>query len=191
MSATVRAAWSKYKKSEWRGEVLADSALRGSGLIPEKIAFPTIRVNVIGWPGWLMVSEAAERVECTLLQRLLQLSKQNRFDEIEQWLERLLSTRQAGWRQGLFSLDAHLKNFGVTGDRIVLLDTGGLTDRWHEVEEKLAFEEAVAQPHVQLGLGTILATRPDIAHRFDAQWKALVNRIAVLALWPQQPQSPR
>ena len=51
------------------------------------------------------------------------------FEEIELWLERLLETRQAGWQRGLFSVDAHLKNFGVCGDRIVLLDTGGLTNR--------------------------------------------------------------
>jgi hypothetical protein len=72
----------------------------------------------------------------------------------------------------------------VAGDRIVLLDPGGLTDRWHEVHERLVFEEVIAQPHVQLGLGAVLARCPAIAVAFDARWKEIVNRESVRSHWP-------
>ena len=48
-------------------------------------------------------------------------------------------------------------------------------DRWAEVERRLAAEENVDRPHEALGLGPALAERPDIADRFDARWKAVVN----------------
>ena len=35
----------------------------------------------------------------------------------------------------------------------MLLDTGGLTDRWSEVERRLLAEESIAQPHIQLVSG--------------------------------------
>jgi hypothetical protein len=129
------------------------------------------------------VSGAAERVEATLLERLAELAREMRFEEVEDWLNRFLRLRQEGWKLGLFSVDAHLKNFGVTGERIILLDTGGLTDRWREVEERLEFEEVAGQPHIQLGLGPILGGQPEIASRFDARWKALVNRDVIGEHW--------
>ena len=84
-------------------------------------------------------------------------------------------------------MDAHLKNFGVCGDRVVLLDTGGLTNRWTEIMDTLAYEEKVTEPHVRLGLGDLLKERPDIAARFNARWKAIVNSAAVRDLWPTRP----
>lgn len=185
-TANIRALWRHYHKSSLRGERLAEAHLAGSGLVPERITFPPTRVKIAGWPRRLTVSEATERIEATLYERLAELARQGRFDEIEVWLERFLDLRQRGWQRGLFSSDAHLKNFGVTGDRIVLLDPGGLTDRWTEVEARLAFEEVVSQPHIQLGLGPILGARPDIAGRFNARWKAVVNRGTVRQCWPGQ-----
>src|SRR6266404_73587 len=116
--------WSLYRARDARGEHLAQTHLAGTPLVPERVTFPPTRVKVGGWPGWLTICEAAERVEGTLHQRLLDLAKAERFDELEQSLDRFLDLRQAGWRRGLFSIDAHLKNFGVIGDRIVLLDPG-------------------------------------------------------------------
>lgn len=185
-TAHVREVWRLYHRRNIRGEELAQAHLAGSSLVPERITFPPTRVRIAGWPGWLTVSEATERVETTLYQRLAELARAGRFEEVERWLDRLLELRQAGWRRGLFSVDAHLKNFGVIGDRIVLLDTGGLTNRWREIEGRLAYEEVVAQPHIQLGLGPILAARPDIARRFDARWKAIVNREVVRSHWPEK-----
>jgi len=181
----IGAMWRLYRERGERGERLARSRLQGTGLLPEEITFPPTRVQVGGWLGWLTVSQAVERVEATLHARLAELAAAGRFDDLERWLNRLLEFRQSGWRRGLFSLDAHLKNFGVCGDRIVLIDTGGLTDRWSEIESRLEWEEDVAEPHVRLGLGPLLASRPDIAERFDARWRAAVSRDGVRRHWPE------
>lgn len=173
-----------YKRRDRFGELLAESRLAGTGLIAETVTFPPVRVRVKGWPGWLVVDEATERVEQTLDERINELARARRFDEIEIWLNRFLELRQAGWRRGVFSLDAHLKNFGVTGDRIVLIDPGGLTNRWEEIADRLGFEDEVQRPHAQLGLENTLRDRPDIAARFDARWKSTVNAEAVRGHWP-------
>jgi len=180
-----------YHRRSVRGEKLAQTRLGGSYLVPERITFPPTRVSIGGWPGWLVVSEAAERVECTLFQKMVQLARDGRFEDLEEWLDRFLRTRQSGWSLGLFSTDAHLKNFGVIGTRIVLLDSGGLTNRWSEVEQVLDKEEAIARPHERLGLGHVLAGRPEIACRFDQRWKATVNRGVVWNCWPveSKPES--
>lgn len=180
----IRQIWKQYQTRSARGERLAREQLSGTSLIPREVEFPPIQVQVGGWPGWLTVASATERVEATLHQRLRELARANRFDEVEDWLNRFLTLRQSGWRRGLFSVDAHLKNFGVIGDRLVLLDSGGLTDRWRDIEERLELEEVIAQPHIQLGLGPVLGARPDIADRFDARWKAVVNRDTIRELWP-------
>jgi hypothetical protein len=181
----VKDVWKLYRTRDWRGERLAEQHLASTDLVPRRIEFPPTKVRVGGWPYWLTISEATERVECTLYQKLASLAKQGQLAELEVWLDRFLVLRQAGWQRGLFSLDAHLKNFGVTGDRIVLLDPGGLTDKWEDVEQRLAFEEVISQPHIQLGLGPVLGAQPDIAARFDAKWKEIVNREVVRTHWPQ------
>lgn len=185
LSSHVKDVWRIYRTRDWRGERLAQEHLDGTPLVPEVINFPPVRVKIGGWPGSITVDEATARVESTLFAHLARLSRQRRFDEIQLWLDRFLSVRQSGWSRGLFSLDAHLKNFGVAGDRIVLLDPGGLTDKWDEVHERLVFEEVVSQPHVQLGLGEILAPCPEIARRFDASWKEIVNLESVRRHWPR------
>lgn len=184
-SAHIREMLRLYHRHSVRGERLAQDRLTGSELVPERIEFPPARVRIGGWPGWLMVSEAVERVDATLHDKLIELAREDRFGELEAWLERLLQVRQDGWSRGLFSLDAHLKNFGAIGERIVLLDAGGLTNRWSEVEKYLETEELISQPHAQLGLGTLLADHPEIARRFDKHWKATVNRENVSSRWPQ------
>jgi len=184
LTTHVREAWKVYRSRTVRGERLAAEHLAGTELMPRTIQFPPVRVRVGGWPGELTVTEATERVEATLHQRLAHLAASGRFDEIEPWLDRFLNLRQEGWRRGIFSLDAHLKNFGVIGERIVLLDAGGLTDRWEDVESRLEFEAVVSQPHIQLGLGDVLGGRPDIARRFDRRWKAIVSRAGVERHWP-------
>lgn len=176
--------WRLYLSRDARGRRLAEQRLAGTALIPERISFPAVRLRVGGWPGWLTVSEATERVEETLDARLRRLAGEGRFDEVERWLERLLELRQSGWRRGLFSTDAHLKNFGVAGDRVVLLDSGGLTDRWDEIETRLAPAASPAAPHVMLGLETVLDGRPDIARRFNERWNQVVSRSGVLRHWP-------
>ena len=103
---------------------------------------------------------------------------------MEYWLNRFLETRRSGWQLGLFSTDAHLKNYGVIGDRVVLLDTGGLTNRWSDVAERLDRDVAVEEPHTKLGLARALASVPDLAHRFNQQWKATVNHTSVEQYWP-------
>lgn len=183
--ARIRRTWKEYHFRDRRGERLAQEHLTGTLLIPRTVAFPPTRVQTRGWPGWLTVSEATERVEATLHEKLSQLAGAAQFDELEQWLNRFLDLRRSGWSLGLFSVDAHLKNFGVIESRVVLLDSGGLTDRWTEIEDKLSFEEVVTQPHIQLGLGALLASRPDIAGRFNARWKATVNREVLRDLWPR------
>lgn len=174
-----------HRRRDRRGESLARVHLSGTSLIPERVEFPPTRVRVRGWPGWLVVSQAEERVEQTLYHRIAALARLGRWDQVEVWLERLLDFRQSGWRTGLFSMDAHLKNFGVIGDRIVLVDTGGLTERWTEIEQRLSSEQAAAEPHAKLGLNRILARRPDVAERFNARWKEVVSRPGVLRNWPE------
>ena len=61
--------WRVHRSRDERGEILARSRLAGEFLTPERIQFPPVRVKVGGWPGWLTVSEATERVEATLHQR--------------------------------------------------------------------------------------------------------------------------
>ncbi len=173
-----------YRKRDIRGERLAETYLTGTPLVPRRIRFPVTRVRVAGWPGWLSVTEATERVEATLHQRLVDLAREGHNDAVEEWLDRFLALRQAGWQRGLFSVDSHLKNFGVSGDRVVLLDPGGLTDRWADIESRLDFEEVVSEPHIQLGLGSVLGARPEIAERFNVQWKELVSREGVRRNWP-------
>lgn len=179
----VRQVWKQYHFLSARGDRLARQHLHGTSLIPEDVTFPATVVKVGGWPGSLVVSKATERVETTLHQKLTDLSKRGRFEELEGWLDNLLSTRQSGWSKGLFSLDAHLKNFGIIEGRIVLLDTGGLTNQWKDIEKRLAFEESVTEPHIALGLGPALERRPDIASRFNQRWKTMLNRKFVREIW--------
>lgn len=173
-----------YHRRSVQGERLAQERLAGTELTPERILFPPVRVRIGGWPGWLVVSEAVERVDETLHAKLSRLAREDRFAELERWLDRLLQTRREGWRRGLFSLDAHLKNFGTIGERVVLLDAGGLTNRWNEVEGYLQSQKPGAAPHAQLGLGAELRDHPEIAERFDANWKATVNLDVARACWP-------
>jgi hypothetical protein len=145
-------------------------------------------MKVGSWPGWIVVSEAVERVEATLHDRINDLARARRFDEIEGWLQRYLDCRLAAWRRGVFSLDAHLKNFGVTADRVVLLDPGGLTNQWTDIENRLELEDEFEKPHERLGLGGTLRDRPDIAARFNARWRATVNPDVVRQQWPLMPE---
>lgn len=168
--------WRAYHKQSVKGTRLAETRLTGSSLIPCSVEFPPTRVRVRGWPGWLVVCKAEERAESTLLDYLSELAQAGFFDEMEEWLDRFLEVRKTGWQHGLFSTDAHLKNFGIIGDRIVLLDSGGLTDRWSEVEKKLEDDRRKSDPpHQRLGLAPLLVSRPDIAARFDANWNATVR----------------
>jgi len=172
----ARHMWRQYSWHEKRGRTLADAHLAGTALVPQRIEFPPTEVKVRRWPGWLMVSEATERAETTLHERINDLARAQRFDEIEVWLVRYLELRRAAWQRGVFSLDPHLKNFGVTEDRVVLLDAGGLTNVWPEIAESLRRDDELTPPHVRLGLDSTLRDRPDIADRFDAEWKATVSR---------------
>lgn len=183
LSTRVGLTWRTYRKRDRRGERLAERYLRDGELMPRMIQFAPAWVRVQGWPGLLQVSEATERVEATLLQRLQTLASAERYSEVEQWLNLLLDVRQKGWRRGLFSTDAHLKNFGVIGERLVLLDAGGLTQSWEEIESRLAYEDGVEEPHVQLGLGDVLAACPAIAARFNARWKQVVRPEVVRRHW--------
>ena len=185
LTTHIASVWKAYRLRDLRGTKLAHTHLAGTTLIPERVIFPPARVKVGGWPGWLTVHEATERVDATLQQRLAELARAGEFEHVEAWLDRFLDLRQSGWQRGLFSLDAHLQNFGVSGERIVLLDSGGLTDDWSEVEIRLSHEEVVDEPHIQLGLGPMLSSRPDIADRFNSRWKAVVNRDRVRDHWPE------
>ena len=171
----ARHMWRQYSWHEKRGRTLADAHLAGTALVPERIEFPPTEVQVAHWPGWLMVSEATERAETTLHERINELARAQRFDEVEVWLVRYLELRRAAWQRGVFSLDPHLKNFGVTQDRVVLLDAGGLTNVWPEIAENLRRDDELTPPHVRLGLDSTLRDRPDIADRFDTEWKATVK----------------
>lgn len=190
LTAHVKDLWKLYRTRDWRGEALAERYLAGTHLVPERVTFPPTLVRVGGWPGELTVSEATQRVDATLDRLLARLAHAGRVEELDQWIDRFLETRQGGWRRGLFSMDSHLKNFGVIGDQVVLLDTGGLTNRWEEIEKRLAYEETVQHPHRTLGLGRILKGRPEVAARFDARWKATVNRDHVRRLWPNHDARP-
>lgn len=172
--------WITYRKRDRQGETLTREHLAGTPVVPQTIHFPPTRVQVDGWPGYLTVTEATQRVETTLYQRLHDLAAANRFVELELWLNRWLALRQDGWKRGVFSLDTHLKNFGVMGDRVLLLDPGGLTRDWSAIQQRLTYEGGVVSPHRQLGLGDILKGHPGIARRFDAHWKATVNPANVL-----------
>jgi hypothetical protein len=180
----ARRMWREYHWHETRGRKLADAHLAGTALVPERVTFPPTRVQIGRWPGWLVVSEATERAETTLNDRINELARARRFDEIEVWLKRYLEHRRASWQQGVFSLDPHLKNFGVTDERVVLLDAGGLTNVWPEIAERLRREDEITAPHIQLGLEMTLRDRPDIADRFDAEWKTTVNLDVVRSHWP-------
>ena len=175
LSSHLGAMWRVYRRRDLRGDLIAATRGDPTGL-PRRVQFPPTRVRIGGWPGWLTVTEATERAESTLYQRLSDLSAARRFGEVEQLLNRFLDMRQRGWAAGIFSMDSHLKNYGVIGDRVVLIDTGGLTVDWKEIAGRLEFEEVLVEPHIQLGLGPILGGCPDVAARFNARWKQCVNR---------------
>ncbi|HLK64033.1 MAG TPA: hypothetical protein VKU19_11370 [Bryobacteraceae bacterium] len=184
LATHIGSLWKWHSSREVQGQILADSYLSGTTLMPGRVAFPPSRVKIGGWPGWLVVSEATERVETTLQDRINDLARARRFDDIEVWLERFLDLRKSGWRHGVLSLDPHLKNYGVVGDRVVLLDAGGLTNDWQEIEERLGLHDEFDSPHVRLGLEMTLRDRPDISQRFDARWRATVNAGTVRNHWP-------
>jgi hypothetical protein len=181
--APVRQLWRSWVARDRRGESLALRALDGTGLVPERIRFPETRLRLKGWPMWLTAEEAVERVDCTLYQRLEELASAGHINEVEQLLGRFLELRRQGWKLGLFTVDPHAKNFGIIEGRIVLLDTGGLTNRWSDVERRLDLEKVVAQPHIQLGLGPVLGRFPNVAARFDMRWREVVNRNQVRKHW--------
>jgi hypothetical protein len=68
---------------------------------------------------------------------------------------------------------------------VVLLDAGGLTDNWPDIEKRLGFEDEFDSPHVRLGLEMTLRDRPDISQRFDARWRAAVSPEVVRSHWPR------
>jgi len=105
-----------YRLRDLRGTKLAHCAPGRNQLIPERVIFHG-RVKVGGWPGWLTVQEATERVDATLQQRWLNWPARENFEHLETWLDAfsIFVNRMAA---GTFSLDAHLQNFGVCGDRI-------------------------------------------------------------------------
>jgi hypothetical protein len=180
----LRELWATHIARDKHGEQLAREHLLGTDLVPEQISFPPVRVNVGGWLGYLTVDHATERVEATLLDQIASLAQDGEWAQVEVWLARLLETRRTAWSLGIFSVDAHLKNYGITENRVVLIDPGGLTTQWSDVHERLEFEQGMAAPHVRLGLGRVLAPRPDIADRFDADWKRTVSVEGVLKHWP-------
>jgi len=185
LATHIGSLWRWHSSREVQGQILADTYLAGTLLMPARVTFPPTRVKVGGWPGWLVVSEATERVETTLQDRINELARARRFDDIEVWLERFLDLRRAGWKCGVFSADPHLKNYGVIADRVVLLDAGGLTNNWRDIEEHLGLHDELDSPHVRLGLEMTLRDRPDISQRFDASWRATVNPEAVRDHWPR------
>jgi hypothetical protein len=184
LATHIGSLWKWHSTREIHGQMIADSCLAGTNLMPECVTFPPTRVHVGGWPGWIVTSAAMERVEATLQDRINDLARARRFDEIEVWLGRFLDLRTAGWQRGALSLDPHLKNYGVVGDRVVLLDAGGLTNDWQEIEERLAVQNEFDSPHVRLGLERTLRDRPDIADRFDVRWRETVNAETVRSHWP-------
>jgi len=179
--------WQKFVHRDVRGEYLAVKHLSGTSLVPETVTFPPTLVKVAGWPGWLVVTEATERVEETLYDRLKKLAAQGNWSEVERWLERLLELRRAGWRRGVFSVDAHLKNFGVIQSCVVLIDPGGLTDRWDDVERHLASMDRNGPVARQFGLEEILAGEPGLAQRLEARWRELTAPQSLRDLWPARP----
>jgi len=184
MATHAGSLWHWHSSREAEGRILSDAHLAGTGLIPEHVTFPPTRLKVGAWPGWLVVSEAIERVETTLQDRINDLARAHRFDEIELWLERFLDLRKSGWKRGVFSMDPHLKNYGVAGDRVVLIDAGGLTNDWQKIEKQLGSPDEFSSPHAHLGLEMTLRDRPDIAERFDARWRATANPDTVRDHWP-------
>ncbi len=186
LATHIGSLWKWHASREVLGQRLADAYLAGTPLIPEAVGFPPTRVRVAGWPGWLVISEAAERVETTLKDRINDLARARRFDEIELWLDRFLQLRKAGWNCGVFSMDPHLKNYGVVADRVVLLDTGGLTNYWPDIEKRLGRQDEFSSPHAQLGLEMTLRDRPDIAERFNARWRSTLSPESVRSHWHNQ-----
>jgi hypothetical protein len=183
LATQVGSLWKWHSSRETSGQILADAYLAGTDLVPGRVTFPPTRVKVGAWPGWLLVSEATERVEATLQDRINALARAQHFDDIEVWLERFLKLRRAGWQRGVLSLDAHLKNYGVIEDRVVLLDAGGLTNDWADIEKRLGAQDELVSPHARLGLEMTLRDRPDISERFDAHWKAAMKPEAILNYW--------
>ena len=70
----------------------------------------------------------------------------------------------------------------------VLLDAGGLTNDWTDIEKRLDCDDQFGSPHVRLGLEMTLRERPDISQRFDAHWSATVNSETIRRHWP--PRTP-
>ncbi|MDE3198391.1 MAG: hypothetical protein KGN84_18725, partial [Acidobacteriota bacterium] len=69
-----------HRRRDRTGERLARLHLADTELIPSTITFPPITVLVGGWPGWLVVDRATERVEATLDRHLTSLADAGDFE---------------------------------------------------------------------------------------------------------------
>jgi hypothetical protein len=59
-----------------------------------------------------------------------------------------------------------------------------VTNRWQDISARLSKDEQVQEPHIQLGLESLLADRPEVAQRFNERWKQMVNIESVREHWP-------
>jgi hypothetical protein len=96
--------------------------------------------------------------------------------------------RVAGWPGYLLVHEVTGRVESTLPQRLLDLAASGRfneLERWLErlLKQPNLPRGAVHQPHQQLGLASALRDRPDVAARFNARWKAIVNREHVLLQW--------
>jgi hypothetical protein len=161
--------------------------LDGTGLTPPRIDVQATRVRARGRRSF-SVTTAFRRVNHTILADLRAHAKHRRDAEIDALLDGFLECQVELWRRGVFSMDIlPFVNYGVLDGRVVLLDSGSLTDDPLTIRRflaargaKLAYTEAVL---------AVLLT-PERARRFRERMAGLFTPIVVRRYGPV-PEDPR
>ena len=122
-----RARWLRARAEECQR--LAMRCLDGTPLVPRRVELPPTRIRTARWGRRRTVTTAYQRVDRTLWDEALRCGRLGRVDELDRWLDRFLSFQIMLWRRGvLFAASNPYENHGVLGDRLVLLDHGGLIE---------------------------------------------------------------
>ena len=174
-----------HERMDREGQQLAEQCLKGTGLIPRRVIFPPIQVSVQGWPWRLSVCEAHERTDISLRSHLHQLDTSGRWEDLRAWLDRVAALQPRLWEHGVFNMDMNvLANHGILNGKVVLVDSGRLTNDPRTIGAFLDSNFEQFMIHNRRALTYLLPKHPEVRDYFTAQWRALLTRDNLSAVWP-------
>ncbi|MBZ0165314.1 MAG: rhomboid family intramembrane serine protease, partial [Candidatus Omnitrophica bacterium] len=167
-------------------DILKNSALANSDYIPRRYSIKPTKVRLAGHLFSVTTTQVVERADNTLHDHLAMLVAEGRVEEAKEWLDRFLRMQVMLWEMGLFEYTFQPGNYGVIGQRLVLLDHGEMTNRHDEINVKLArwhdeayvwtvssFERAFGPEH------------QDIVQEYFERMTRLINKEAIEQHWPE------